>query len=83
MVPIITRETTFGQHVRKVVLGVNKFDLDLGVQIDPVKQTRTRLCGSGHVSHRWTSAFDDHFDHRFSVFKDVPLRMRLVKIVHL
>ena len=31
MVPFTTSETIFGQHVRKVVLGVNKFDLDLGV----------------------------------------------------
>ena len=30
MVPFITRETTFGQHVRKLVLGVNKYDLDFG-----------------------------------------------------
>ena len=29
-VPLIKRETTFGQHVRKLVFGVNMFDLDLG-----------------------------------------------------
>ena len=28
MVPFITREITFGQHVSKLVLGVNIFDLD-------------------------------------------------------
>ena len=28
MVPFITRVTTFGQPVRKLVLGVNIFDLD-------------------------------------------------------
>ena len=30
--------------------------------------------GSGHVSHRRTSSFHDHFDHGFVVFKDVQLR---------
>ena len=30
MVPLITREITFGQHVSKLVLGVNIFDLDFG-----------------------------------------------------
>ena len=32
--PFITREITFGQHVRKSFLGVNIFDLDFRVQID-------------------------------------------------
>ena len=38
MVPCITRETTIGQHVRKLVLGVNIFDMDFVVQIYPFKQ---------------------------------------------
>ena len=38
MVPLITREITFGQHVRKLVLGVNIFDLNFGVLIDSVTQ---------------------------------------------
>ena len=38
MVPLITCKTTFGQHVRELVFGVNIFDLDLGVQANPVKQ---------------------------------------------
>ena len=38
MVPLVTDETTFGQHVRKLVLGVNMFDLDLGVRFESVKQ---------------------------------------------
>ena len=29
-VPLITREITFGQHVSKLVLGVNIFDLECG-----------------------------------------------------
>ena len=34
----------------------------------------------GHVSHRWTSALNDHFDHCFVVFKDVQLRLALIRI---
>ena len=30
MIPFIGRETTCGQHVRKLVLGVNMFDLYVG-----------------------------------------------------
>ena len=44
MVPLITREITSGQRVSKLILGVNIFDLDFGVQTDSVKQT-TQLCG--------------------------------------
>ena len=58
----ITRESTFGQHVSKSVLGVNIFDLDFGVQIDSVQEPIQRNhVSSGHVSHHRTSAFDDHF----------------------
>ena len=39
MVPLITREITSGQRVSKLILGVNIFDLDFGVQTDSVKQT--------------------------------------------
>ena len=33
MVPFVTRETTFGQHVRKWVLGINICDLDFGSKL--------------------------------------------------
>ena len=36
-VRLITCRTTFGQHVRELVFGVNEFDLDLRAQIDSVK----------------------------------------------
>ena len=36
--PLITRETAFSQHVSELVFGVNIFDMDLGVQVDSVKQ---------------------------------------------
>ena len=46
----------------ELVLGVNICDLDLGAQIDSIKQAFKRnAVGSGHVSHHWTSAFDEHF----------------------
>ena len=36
----------FGQHVRKLVLGVNILDLDFGVQVNSVKQpVKKQLCG--------------------------------------
>ena len=59
--PFITRKTSFGLQIRELVFGVNIFDLDCGVQVDSVKQSIQRdSVGSGHVSHRWTSSFDDH-----------------------
>ena len=33
MVPLITREITFGQHVCELVLGVNLCDLDFGSKL--------------------------------------------------
>ena len=38
IVPLITCEISFGQYVCELVCGVNETDLDLGVQIDLVKQ---------------------------------------------
>ena len=61
-----------------VVDGVNIFDLDFGVQVDSVKQPVQRdSVGSGHVSHHWTSSFDDHLDHCLVVFKNVQMRFTL------
>ena len=53
MVPYITCENfPLVQHVCKLVLGVNVFDLDLGVQIDSIKQPiKSDSVGSGNVSH--------------------------------
>ena len=54
--------------------GVDVFDLNLRVQVGSVKQPIKRnSVGSGHVSHCWTSAFDDHFDHCFIIFQNVRL----------
>ena len=37
MIPLITCEIPFGQYVSELVLGVNVFDLDFGVQIDSIE----------------------------------------------
>ena len=55
--------------------------MDLGVQIDSVKQPIQRnSVGSGHVSHCWTSALYDHFHHSFVVFISVQLRLTLRRV---
>ena len=65
----------------ELVFGVNKFDLDLGFQIDSVKQPiKSNPVGAGHVSHRWTSSFNYQFDHGFIVFKNVQLRLILRRL---
>ena len=72
MVPLITGEITFGQHVRELVFGVHIFFL--GVQIDSLVQpTKCDSVGSGHMSHRRTSAFDDQLDHSFIVLENFKL----------
>ena len=77
-VPLVTREISLCQYVCELVLGVNVFDLDLGVQIDSVEHPIKRnSVGSGHVSHCWTSSFDNHLDDSFVVFKNVQLRLAL------
>ena len=78
VIPLISRETSFGQNVSKLVSGVNKFDLDLWFQVDSVKQPiKSDSASSRHMSHRGTSSSDYHFDHSFVVFKDVQLRLPL------
>ena len=54
------------------------FDLDSWLQVDPVKQPITcNSVDSWHVSHCWTSAFDNHLDNCFVIFKNVQLRLAL------
>ena len=38
IVPLITCEISFGQHVCELMFGVNVTDLNFGVQNNPVKQ---------------------------------------------
>ena len=64
MIPLVTRGAPFGQHMSELVFGVNILDLNFWFQIDSVEQPIKRNpVGSGHVSHCWTSSFDDHLDH--------------------
>ena len=76
VVPLISRETSFGQNVSELVFGDNIFDLDLVVQVGSVKQpVKSNTVSSRHMSHRETSSFDCHFDDSFIVFKNVQLRL--------
>ena len=53
------------QYVCELCFGVDIFDLNLliQIQIDPVKQPiQSNSVGSGHVSHCWTPAFNDHLE---------------------
>ena len=82
MIPFITIEITFRQHVGELVFGINVFHVDLWVQIDSVKiKIQRNSVGSGLVSHRQTSVLDDHFDHCFVVFKNVQLDNRCEKVL--
>ena len=65
MIPFIACEIPLCQDVCKLVLGVDVFDLNLGIQID------SNSVGPGNMSHCWTSAFDNHFDYSLIVFKHI------------
>ena len=56
--------------------------MDFWVQINSIKQSiKCNPVGSGHVSHRWTSALNDHLDHGFVVLKNVQLRLTLSTVL--
>ena len=72
MIPFITCEISLCQDVCKLVLGVDVFDLDFGVQIDSIERPiKSNSMGSRNMSHCWTPAFHNHFDHSFIVFKHI------------
>ena len=72
MIPFVTCEVSLCQHVCELVLGVNVFDLDFGVQIDSIKQPiKSNSVGSGNMSHCKASSLYDHLDHCFVVFKEI------------
>ena len=57
------------------------FDLDLGFQVDSVKQPiKSNSVSSGNMSHCGTSSFDYHFDHNFVVLKNVQLGLTLKRM---
>ena len=81
IVPLIACEIPFCQYVCKLVFGVDILDLNLEVQINSVKQPiKSHSVGSGYMSHCWTSAFDDHFNHGFVILKDVQHRIKSRKL---
>ena len=52
MIPLITRETSFGQDVSELVFGVDVFDLDLGILINSIKQpVKCNAVSPGNMSH--------------------------------
>ena len=58
MIPLITRESSFGQNVSELVSGVDVFDLDFWVKINPIEQpVKSNSMSSGNMSHCWTPAF--------------------------
>ena len=68
---LITCEIGICQYVCELVFGVDTFDLYLRDQVDSVKYPiKCNSVGSGHVSHRWTSSFDDHLEYCFVIFKN-------------
>ena len=68
MILFITCEVTFGQNVSKLVLGVDVFDLDLGILIDSIKQPiKSNSVSPGNMSQCLASPFKDHHDHCFVV----------------
>ena len=80
MIPFITSETAFRRNVGELVLGIDVCDWDFLVRVDSVKQPIKRnSVGLGHMSHCWTSAFDDHLDHRFILFKHVKHGARTIR----
>ena len=75
MIPSITGEIACRPHNCETRLNINIFDLTFGFQVDSVKQPiMGNSLGSEHMSHCWTSAFDDHFNHGFVILKDVQRR---------
>ena len=82
MIPFMTCEISLCQYVCELVLGVNAFDLDLGVRIDSVKQPiKSNSVRSGNMSHCRASPLYDHLDHCFVVFKDIQQNF-LTRRVH-
>ena len=72
MIPLITRETSFGKNVSELVFGVDVFGLDFGIQIDSIEQPIKRNSVSpGNTSRCRTASFNDHFDHCFVVFEHI------------
>ena len=72
MIPFITCEIRLCQDICKLILGVDVFDLDLWVKINSIEQPiKSNSMSSGNMSHCWTPAFHNHFDHSLTVLKHI------------
>ena len=81
IIAFITCAIALCQYVCELVFGVNVFDLDLGVQIDSIKQPiKSNSMGSRHMSHCRASSLYDHLDYCFVVFKNVEHRTKLRRL---
>ena len=69
MIPFITGEIFFRQHVCELVFVLNMFDLDLWVRIDSVK--KVQLCGFVTRVSSPVFALKSHLDYCFVVFENV------------
>ena len=64
IVPLIMCEISFCRYVFELVFGVNVTDLDLGVQIDPVKQPiQSNSAGQSNMPRCGTSTFDNDLNY--------------------
>ena len=71
MIPLIACEIPFGSDVCELVF-VSYFYLDFGVQLNSIEQPiKSNSVGSGNMSHCWTPAFHNHFDHSLIVLKHI------------
>ena len=81
IVQLTTCETAFCLHVCNLVFGINAPNLNLRIQVDPVKQpVKSNSVGSGHMSHCWTPAFDCHLNRGFFVLENIQHSAGLRKI---
>ena len=68
MIPLITREISFGHNVTDLVFGVDVFHLDFGVEVNSIKQpNKHNSMNLSKISLYSTPSFNDHLDHCFIV----------------
>ena len=70
VIPLITREISFGWDIGNLVFGVDVLDLDFWVQIDSIEQPiKCNSVSPGNMSHCGTPSLNDHLNHCFVVLK--------------
>ena len=74
MIPFIKCEILLCQDVCKLILGVDVFDLNFRIKINSIRQSiKSNSMSSGNMSHCWTPAFHNQFDHSLIVLKYIQL----------